>query len=311
MHASDVTVAIPSYNRGPILVETIARLLELPDPPGEILVVDQTAQHPEQILARLEAWSAAGTIRWERLDRPSIPRAMNVALLLAGKPLVLFLDDDIEPIGNLVVQHALRHGDASIWAVVGQILQPGETPVSFERPAARPGQIPDLDFLFNSSAGTRVENVMAGNLSVVRERALALGGFDENYIGTAYRFETDFARRVVDAGGAIWFEPGAGIRHLRIASGGVRTYGDHRRTSSAAHSIGDYYFALQHFRGPMWRYAATRLQKTIATRYLLRHPWWIPAKLIGEARGYFGALRLRRQGPRLLERSMPGESRSG
>jgi len=132
-----------------------------------------------------------------------------------------------------------------------------------------------------------------------RERALAIGGFDENFVGAAYRFETDFAVRLVAAGGTIWFEPQASIHHLKLATGGLRSFGDHRSSASPAHSVGDYYFALRH-RPPFWRYALARIRRNIATRYHLRHPWTIPTKLVGELRGLLLARRLARTGPRLL-----------
>jgi GT2 family glycosyltransferase len=139
---------------------------------------------------------------------------------------------------------------------------------------------------------------MAGNLSVKRDRALAIGGFDENFVGAAYRFETDFAMRIAAAGGKIWFEPGASLRHLQLSTGGLRSYGDHRSAPVPAHSAGDYYFALHHL-PRFWRYAATRVVKNVATRYLATHPWLIPAKLIGEARGLLLARKLHRKGRRL------------
>jgi hypothetical protein len=43
-----------------------------------------------------------------------------------------------------------------------------------------------------------------------------------------------------------------------------------------------------------------RLRRNVATRYHLRHPWTIPAKLIGELRGMMLARRLARSGRRLI-----------
>ncbi len=284
-----MTVAIPTYNRGAIVLETVRRLLALRPPPDAIVVVDQSRE-PNAGLARLHA---EGSIRLIRLDAPSIPHAMNEALRAAATPLVLFLDDDVEPSPRLVAAHEEAHRDAARWAVVGQILQPGESPVHVDQP------VDDLEFRFCANEGQPVRNVMAGNLSVKRERALAIGGFDENFVLAAYRFETDFALRVVGAGGAIWFEPRASLRHLKLSSGGLRSFGDHRSSPSPAHSAGDYYFAVHH--RPFWPYVARRLAKNVVTRYHLTHPWTIPTKLIGEARGIVLARRLARAGRKLIE----------
>lgn len=294
----NVSVAIPTYNRGAILVETIERLLTLPERAAEIVVVDQTRDYDDAIEARLETWSRGGSIRWIRLPEPSIPHAMNEALRVAASPIVLFLDDDVVPSPNLVPEHAAAY-ESDVWAVVGQVMQPGEEP----RHATDPhrGPLRDLEFPFNHDQRCFVENVIACNLSVDREKAIALGGFDENFLAAAYRFETDFARRVVDAGGLVRFEPRAFVHHLRIPTGGVRAHGDHRRTAAPSHSAGDYYFAMLHI--PLfWRYAFRRFRQNVATRYLLRHPWNIPAKVIAEMRGALLARRLVSRGRRLMSR---------
>jgi GT2 family glycosyltransferase len=288
-----ITVAIPTYNRGAILVETIARLLALDITADAILIMDQTPEHPPEIEQVLSSWSAEGSIRWLRLPQPSIPGAMNRALLEAATRLVLFLDDDIEPSAGLVAAHTSAHESPQTWAVVGQILQPGESPRHFPSPDD------DLEFHFNHDEAVRLTNVMAGNLSVKRDRALSIGGFDENYVGAAYRFETDFARRLAAAGGTVLFEPLASLRHLKLSTGGLRSYGDHRVTASPLHSVGDYYFALAH-RPDFVRYAVRRLRRNLLTRYHLTHPWTIPTKLAGEVRGFFLARHFQRQGPRLL-----------
>jgi GT2 family glycosyltransferase len=283
-----ITVAIPTYNRGTILVETIERLLALEPPADAILIVDQTREHPADVDARLRAWDRDGAIRWLRLDAPSIPRAMNDALVEAKTPVVLFLDDDIVPDSQLVAAHQEAQKDDALWAVAGQVLQPGEEPEEF-------ADTDDLEFHFNSNRARPITNVMAGNLSVKRERALGIGGFDENFTGAAYRFETDFAMRVAAAGGRILFEPRASIRHLKLSSGGLRSFGDHRAAASPAHTAGDYYFALHHV-DRFWSYARRRFLKNVLTRYHATHPWTIPAKIAGEVRGLMLAKRLFRKG---------------
>jgi GT2 family glycosyltransferase len=278
-----ITIAIPTYNRQETVVQTIERLLPFGAP---IVVVDQTPA-PHEPLAALP-------IRLIRLPEPSIPHAMNIAVDAAETDVVLFLDDDVIPSAALLDAHAAAQRDPNVWAVVGQILQPGQKPERLNQPDD------DLEFRFNADEPRAVTNVMAGNLSVKRARFIELGGFDENFVGVAYRFESDFALRVVAAGGTILFEPRASIDHLKLPSGGLRSYGDHSTSASPMHSAGDYYFALHHH-PPMWRYALRRLRANVATRFHLRHPWTVPAKVIGELRGIALAKRLYRRGRRLME----------
>jgi GT2 family glycosyltransferase len=288
-----ITVAIPTYRRGAILLQTIATLLELDPAPSSILVVDQTEEHPAEVEKQLRRIEELGRVRIIRLPTPSIPHAMNVALLEARTPLVLFLDDDIAPSRQLAAAHVAAHEARNVAAVVGQILQPGEAP----QPVTQADD--PLQFRFHSSIGAATRNVMAGNLSVARHAALEVGGFDENFVGAAYRFETDFAYRLADAGHQIWFEPEASLRHLKLATGGLRAFGEHLTSAGPEHSVGDYYFALGHVANPI-AYSLRRLRQNVFTRYHLRKPWTIPTKIVGEVRGMFLARRLQQEGPRLL-----------
>ena len=90
MPISAVSIAIPTLDRGSILVDTLDILLASAEA-EEILVVDQTASHPPEIAAKLKLLDKEGRIRWVRLERPSIPHAMNVALEAASQDIVLFL----------------------------------------------------------------------------------------------------------------------------------------------------------------------------------------------------------------------------
>jgi GT2 family glycosyltransferase len=290
-----VSIAIPTYGRDAVLVDTLRCVLDLDPRADEVLVIDQTPRHHEPTERQLTAWSQQGTIRWLRLDWPSIPHAMNEALRTATSDVVLFLDDDLIPSRELVARHRSAIETQRADAVVGQILQPGERPFPFaDRKRSR---IDDLEFPFNASSGAAVTNVMAGNLAVVRERALAIGGFDENFTTTAYRFETDFAWRLLDAGGTIWFEPSASIDHLKADRGGLRVWGEHLRSASPAHSTGDYYFALMNLpRASRLGYFARRLRRNAFSRFDVTHPWWIPVKVVREARALLQASALARRG---------------
>jgi GT2 family glycosyltransferase len=296
-----VTVVIPTYGRERVLIETLGHLLGQEPAAAEIIVVDQTFCHDDETRLTLEAWTAQRRLQWLRQAIPSIPKAMNAGLLAAASPVVLFLDDDVVPGPGLIESHWRNYSEPAIWSVAGQVLQPGEGPIDSPAGNRGSGIWADLGFPFNSRTRRFVSNCMAGNLSVRRDRSIAVGGFDENFLGAAYRFETDFARRIASHGGKVLFEPAARIRHLRAVEGGTRSAGDPLRSHRPDHSIGDYYFAFVH--GTRWEalaYASLRLRRSIATRYHLRHPWWIPSKLLGELRGLIGAMRLATRGPRLL-----------
>ena len=209
MPGCDMRIVIPTLGREQVLLDTLSALRALTPPAAEILVVDQTTRHEPATDEALAAWVAAGKIRHIRRPAPGVVAAMNHGLREARAPVVLFLDDDIVPSPELFSAHVSGHRNyPAAWAVAGQMLQPGEEPADLPAPEPRAGLRADLAFPFRSTRADWVASVMAGNLSVKREHALAIGGFDERFPPpVAYRFETEFARRLIAASGRIRLEP--------------------------------------------------------------------------------------------------------
>jgi len=287
-----ISIVIPSYQRGATLLDSLHGLLALEQGADEIVVVDQTLEHPAAVQEKLAELDATGKIRWLRLSKPSIPGAMNHGLLAAKSDAVLFLDDDIVPDARLVEGHRLAQGNSAL--VAGMVLQPGQHPETL-----RAGEA----FRFNSDAAAKVREFMGGNFSIRRELAISMGGYDENFIGAAYRFEAEFAHRYVALHGPIQYTPDAIIHHLAVPTGGTRAHGHHLHTSGPAHTTGAYYYLLR-TRDPGWQLQmAWRPLRSIRTRHHLRHPWQIPPTLLSELRGVMLALKLWRAGPRRIQPS--------
>jgi GT2 family glycosyltransferase len=268
----------------------------------EILVLDQSPSHESQTEEILTHWNHTGAIRLIRLSEASQPGALNVALQTASEEFVLFLDDDIRIDEGFLAAHVNGFVSPDIWAVAGQVLQPGEVEDRDYQYQRRPGPFCDYDFRFRSGNKALIQNGMSGNLCVRRNRALELGGFDENFLPpVAFRFDNDFCKRLCRSGGQIAFEPSARIYHLRAQRGGTRRNSNHLTSASPEHGVGDYYFALRNSQGTArWRYILRRLFREIRTKFHLRHPWWIPVKLTGEVRAIFLAYALNRQGPKFI-----------
>jgi GT2 family glycosyltransferase len=276
------------------LLDTVEGLLRLATPPAEIVLADQTARHDAAAERALRDWHEGGQVRWLRLPVPSIPAAMNQGLLAAAGPIVLFLDDDIRPDAQLVAAHARAHAAQPGELVAGRVLQPWH--------GGKADPEDSVPFGFNALAPRSVTEFMGGNFSLPREAALALGGFDENFVRVAYRFEAEFAWRWVQSGRRIRYEPAALIHHLKVPAGGTRTFGEHLTTVRPDHAVGAYYYALKTQRWRGLPAALRRLGRAAATRHHLRRPWWIPLTLIAELRGFLWALVLLARGPRYLGR---------
>lgn len=286
-----ISIVIPTYRRDRVLLETIGHLLRLQPRAAEIVVVDQTPKHAPETELRLQQLGGDGSIRWLRLSRPSIPGAMNQGLLGAKEEIVLFVDDDIVPDVRLAASHQLAHADGGVGLVAGRVLQPWDATIGR---ADRPG--------FSSTRRGLVREFIGCNFSVKRALALALGGFDENFVHVAYRFEADFADRLLATGGRILFEPTASIHHLKASAGGTRVYGDHLRTVRPSHAVGEYYYIFRHCRSPEGVFRLFRRPiAAITNRHHLRRPWWIPVTLTAELLGSCWGLGLALRGPRYLE----------
>jgi GT2 family glycosyltransferase len=287
-----VSVAIPTYHREAVLVDTLNFLLALEQPAAEILVLDQSETHEAATDKALREWADQGRIRWIRIARPSIPKAMNAGLLQSRNPVVLFLDDDVRPDPGLVAAHHAAHASLPDIVVAGRVIQPWEENLDMSQ---------STTFGFASTQPQWTSEFIGCNFSVCRSTAIALGGFDENFVRVAYRFEAEFAFRVLASGRRIWFAPSASLHHLKVQSGGTRTYGEHLSTWRPDHAVGAYYYGLR--TGSVKEFLV-RPWRAIATRYHLRHPWRIPATLWAELGGMVWAFALFVRGPKRLRPSI-------
>ena len=289
----NLTVAIPSYGRNQVLVETIAALLALDPPPVDFLLVDQTPNHDAPTEAALTAWQQEGRLRWLRLVRPSITVAMNVALEQALGERVLFLDDDIIPDPHLLKAHIEAGQRTPNALLAGRVIQPWHT----DGPEPEDKQ----PFTFNTLQPRECLNFIGCNFSVPRGLALSLGGFDNNFVRVAYCYEAEFAFRWRQSGYPVRYEPSALIRHLKTERGGTRSYGEHLATIKPDHAVGRYYYRLRsQSLAPALVGSLVDLGRSVRTRHHLLHPWWMPLTLLAEIRGLFWALKLHSRGPALL-----------
>jgi len=285
-----VAIAIPTYDRGPVLVETLRHLLELQPAPAELLVVDQSPDPLPDVAAALRRLHDESRIQWIRRSEPSIPAAMNAALLAAAAPVVLFLDDDVVPAADLIARHAAAHASPGR-LVAGRVVQP------WDAAGDGPHDAPAREL---TRIGDWLSLVIGANLSVDRAAALAARGFDERFVLTAYRFEADFARRFRAAGGTVHHAASASVRHLR-APGGTRSGSHGLFATRLRQAQGEYYFWLAAGR-PASALAALLRRPLTAVSLAHRQRWWADRATAPAAEGLalLRALGAWRRGPRLL-----------
>ncbi len=211
-----LSIAVPTYGRDAVLIDTIEQVVAARPPSAEVLVVDQTADHAPAAQQRLRAWNDAGEIRWLMHQPPSLTGARNRALGEARGDVVLFLDDDIRVSPQLFHEHLRWYDDSTVAAVTGQVwncLDPDRAP-PLDHPEQ--GTRPHSDVRVVCDA----RNISGGNHSVRRSVALGIGGYDPAFRGSALGEDLDFSQRLLLAGHRIVYNPAAWIIHLGVESGG-------------------------------------------------------------------------------------------
>ena len=299
-----VSVVIPTYQREQVLVSTIQQLIDLSSKPTEIIIVDQTLQHLPEVERQLSQWHEQNCIKRYRKPKPSIPEAMNLGLLKANSEIVLFLDDDVKITTELVRIHAQAYDTRKLDAVAGRVIQSWQSPLTKKQGSYANGNSEDPDgFLFHSAHETDVRRFIGCNVSFDRRKLLDVGGFDENFVKVAYRFEAEAADRFVSAGNIIRFIPEASLNHLKVSEGGTRSFGEHFKTMLPGHSVGRYYYYLVvKNQKNRWLNLIKSPFMSVVTKFHLSNPWWIPITFIAESAGLIWALGLRLSGQKLIQK---------
>ncbi len=217
---SDICVAIPTYQREDVLLDTIQGVLDQSHQNLELLVIDQSPSHYAKFHKALAAISDK-RFRHVYADPPSLPAARNFALHHTTAPIVLFLDDDVVVDKDLVKYH-LRAFNVypDVSAVGGRVLQEGfpikKDVLQFDDYAVSHG-------VFTATEGSYTNAFPGGNCALKVADALKVGGFDTRFYGNAFREESCMALKMVRHGMKIYYEPKAQLTHLAAHSGGTRS----------------------------------------------------------------------------------------
>jgi GT2 family glycosyltransferase len=242
-----ISLAIPTYNREAILLESIREALRFRSELLELLVIDQTRVHDHEVSSTLNGWHAEGLIRLVKLESPSLPGARNLALELTRADVLIFIDDDVLIDDGFVLGHRSAYLEVDVAAVAGRVRPPQDS-APMPRPRRTVKLLDYRHFDFDSETPlTDVGNFWGCNHSVRVSVARELGGYDEGYTGNALREETDLALNLITNGHRIVYAPAASLVHLASPSGGCRATDYSKLLGGSL-----LYFALKHRRTLGW-----------------------------------------------------------
>ncbi len=216
----DISVAIPTLNRGEILLDTIRDVLKQSHKNLELIVADQTKKPSADFISKLSQIRDP-RLRYYRTGPASLPAARNFILHHAASKIVLFLDDDVELKKDMVKAHLQAFAEhPEVSAVGGRVMQK-DFPVkkdvlTFDEFAISHG-------VFTATEAGYTNAFPGGNHAIRVDDALDAGGYDTRFYGNAFREESDMSIRLSRRGKKIYYEPKAELLHLAAHFGGVES----------------------------------------------------------------------------------------
>jgi GT2 family glycosyltransferase len=213
----EVSIIIPTLNRGEILLETLKGISKLPGD-FEVLVIDQSdTPTSDEILGEIDQ-----RIRLIRVEEKGLPNARNIGVEEADGEILIYLDDDVVIQNeNFVEAHLQNFKDPLVGMVAGRVQQPDEK-IALKPIGGIRTPLLIVGGSFNYTERQEVTGVIGCNFSIQKELVRSLGGFDKGFVGSANLEESDMTMKVSRAGYKIVFEPEAFLHHLAWQKGGVR-----------------------------------------------------------------------------------------
>lgn len=274
------TLAIPTYNRGSILIGTLKRVMALRPRPFEIILVDQTRLYSPEVKAFLADKARSGEIRWIRQSPPNLPLARGRAVKEARGDVIIFLDDDVVPPKDLVAKHLRNYRDPTISGVASRV---AEQDTSLYPNRKHPQGWPRLlDPLFFSLRGKeRIEGIATfwgSNFSVRTTSVRGIGEFDGRYFGTAKGEDSDIALRMWKKGYRIVFDPRIIVENKAEMMGGARLSRVWNPFTEWLVSYSSNYFCFRHYfpSSFFWYMSLGNLRRAVFREDNLRIFWRLP-----------------------------------
>ena len=279
-----MSVVLVTWNRPVYVAENLAHLHRLDVPADEIVVVD--ASRDARTRAAVDAYPGVRYVRFPA-GAGHMTTARNEGLLHTTADVIAFLDDDAYVAPSWLEAVVGAFSDASVGAVSGRTTNKGDEKTG-DGPIGR--FLPDGSLTGNFDADVHdvvdVDHGIGANMSFRRGVLADLGGFRDDYPGTALREDTDMFLRVKALGYRAVFVPQALAHHVAAPHVRGKRF-DWRYQFWGYHN---HLFLLLRHRGfaslPVWRWAFRELvarSRTVrwdSPRTLTRPLLCVPALLL-------------------------------
>jgi GT2 family glycosyltransferase len=219
---ADCTLVVPTWRRPATMVELLNRLLELPDPPAEMVVVDGSPDTltSDALKAVVGQMKLPFELRYVR-SPAGLTRQRNVGIDASTKEFVFFLDDDCLPEANYfrAIKQVFADDKAkAVGAVCGSILNEMDRPMPLRWrlrfalglvPRGEPGRyyptatsVPRCTV--SSFNGTRRVDIVPGGASAYRREVFARHKFSTFFEGYSQGEDLEMSLRIGQDWQLLW-----------------------------------------------------------------------------------------------------------
>ena len=281
-----ISIIIPTINRYDDLDNTIKDLHQQSIQDFEIIIIDQTDSSLFKLIEQEKV------IHLHKKYK-SASKARNTGLIEANSPIVLYLDDDIIIKNKDFLKNHLKHFEnPNNPGVSGAILNLDEKFATQLPKRASHKYLGWIYFPRNYNKLAEICDGGAGNLSVRKNWAIAVGGMDENYDKGAYREESDFCLRLTRKYGNLIYDPEAELIHIGNPSGGTRSWKNSKGVIHAQqHMFGAWYFMFRQLPLIVWpEYSYLTTRRFIFHKKLFINFYLLPKAIFLFTMSFFKAI---------------------
>jgi glycosyltransferase involved in cell wall biosynthesis len=254
--------------------------------PRKVIVVNQTPGVENADPDVVNAYKSADVyLHWINRKLPSFCGARNDALRAATSEICLFLDDDIIPPADLVRRHWEKYQDGADWDAVGGQVWHRLSHISAERLSLHEPHLGTTPAVLHPRPITGGP-LFGGHFSIRRAASLAVGGWDEAFVGSANWEEGDLINRLRAAGRPFVWDPSIWVIHLRLPSGGCRISGN-RLFPEWTKTTNFFLYKYRYPHDKPWNEVlVSALRAGPLRRENAVRPWRWPAAWLGIVRGW-------------------------